>query len=1256
MCALFMLLCIVIGGYSYLTDFDRVRLMAEGYLSGLMGGRVEIRRATLSLFQGLRLDGVKVYVDRGAARPDSLLFSAQAFIVSYDPRKLLAGQLEATQIIAQKPQVFLTLTQTPHGDSWNYQRLRQAPQSSATSSTPTGKLSLPELLLRNAVVEIGELKAGQRCRVGSMAIDGQLAPAGDGESYQFEMQTRGVTLGPYASGTVSVNTGQVIAHLRDVEFGEDLRSMFPADLRDWWERHELAGRIDAVDMNYWPAQGKAPARFSIQTSIRDVNLAVRREEWSGQQDVGRWQRTAGAFALLREPYRLAGMMGMPPSSDVFSPMQAVTSMVEAPPLSLRVVQGLFTFTQDGIDVNDLLVRVSAGDGNDPSAANAFDVRGHTEGYRPDAPLRLEITSADPQGLYFPAQPTFLDSLPREIRDFYQDLKPEGHCRFHAAVNRPVAGAVPRVNAEVDVVDAKFLFHQFPYPFRGASGRIVFGRDPFTDNDYVNVINMRGYGIVGGPNEKAVVAISGRVGPLGPENPEPGFNLRATGTNIRSEPRLIAAMPPEVRQALKVFDAPGKGEFPQFKGSFVCNITRPPGPRQRMHFDTALDLLDASGRIVGFPYPCRHVQGKLAVHDDYVDIEKVTISDGAATSVVSGRVRWADEDGHGQPLDMKVNIVARSIPVDNDLLGAIPPEQTQWLRKLGVAGKLDVDGTVFTVVPPDWKTHAQPGKKPVDPPVRYDLALAVHDGTIWPSDGLFSISSVTGKLHLTPERLDLIQVRGHRESADISARGWFTFAGRRPEMRIHISAQNLATDDALYALLPADGRKAWDEVRPSGTVDAEINYGGALGPAAPAAVASAAPVVALPSQDQPSFDAVLRPRKLSVRLKTAPYPMSFSQGSVTIIPGRATLKDLRGSHGAAKLVVSGRGLLTSAPLWELNLHGEGFAVNSELRRAMPPTLLAIVDSVKLGGAIGFDFPRVTYRGSGGIADPDIDVGGVLTFDRGTLDVGVPLTDIYGRMQFTAATRQGKINSIGGVVNFDSLQMGGRPVRDLTLELTEPPGRDELHVDKIQAKVAGGDLSGSGLLTVLDSGTNRYTMNMVLRNADVKALTGETDQDIRGKLTASLTLEGAWGERRQRRGRGDVVVAGKQLYKIPLMLGLLQVTNLSLPLSGPFTHGTARYNVEGARVNFEQVDLRSDTMKVSGTGYLDFDTRQVRMTLLTDNPGGLRIPFISELWQDARQQLLKIDLRGTVQEPKVQPTSMGIFTTTIDQVFKADGAKK
>jgi hypothetical protein len=44
----------------------------------------------------------------------------------------------------------------------------------------------------------------------------------------------------------------------------------------------------------------------------------------------------------------------------------------------------------------------------------------------------------------------------------------------------------------------------------------------------------------------------------------------------------------------------------------------------------------------------------------------------------------------------------------------------------------------------------------------------------------------------------------------------------------------------------------------------------------------------------------------------------------------------------------------------------------------------------------------------------------------------------------------------------------------------------------------------------------------------------------------------------------------MYKIPLVLGLLQITNLALPITSPFNQAEASYGVDGQRITFE-IDL-------------------------------------------------------------------------------------
>src|SRR5688572_31191118 len=83
MMLLFFFLCSLIVGYLYVTDTKRVRAKAEQYLTQLIGGKVEVGGATLSIFEGLRLRDVRILVDPKDQAPDSVLFSADQFHLKY---------------------------------------------------------------------------------------------------------------------------------------------------------------------------------------------------------------------------------------------------------------------------------------------------------------------------------------------------------------------------------------------------------------------------------------------------------------------------------------------------------------------------------------------------------------------------------------------------------------------------------------------------------------------------------------------------------------------------------------------------------------------------------------------------------------------------------------------------------------------------------------------------------------------------------------------------------------------------------------------------------------------------------------------------------------------------------------------------------------------------------------------------------------------------------------------------------------------
>jgi hypothetical protein len=414
-----------------------------------------------------------------------------------------------------------------------------------------------------------------------------------------------------------------------------------------------------------------------------------------------------------------------------------------------------------------------------------------------------------------------------------------------------------------------------------------------------------------------------------------------------------------------------------------------------------------------------------------------------------------------------------------------------------------------------------------------------------------------------------------------------------------------------------------------------------------------------------------PRHLSATPLAVPYRLDQLAGTVSVRPNHVIFRDVTARHGDATVRFSGQGII-GAPRqdWDFKLSADNAPVDDDLRKALPPSLTDLLDSLQVRGRVTMDFTKLrlavtdssaattqasTTRAdaAGGASVTDADFALKLDFDKGSMDVGVPLADIKGRIDVAGSSRSNRLAALAGRIDVDSLSLAGRPVSRLKAELIKRPGQDQLTIGAMEASIAKGSMAGQIDYVFPDTGPSRYALDLSLLNADVRELVGDTEgQDIRGLLKARLAVQGTVNQPASRRGSGLVEIDGQQMYKIPLILGLLQVTNLSLPVTSPFTQATAQYSIDGMRVTFEKIVLRNKEMMMQGDGNLDFNTKQVKMTFVTDSTTWPKLPVIGDLIQGARHELLQIKLRGTLQEPRVSAGSMNTLTTTVDEVLRGD----
>ncbi|MGD0463448.1 MAG: AsmA-like C-terminal domain-containing protein [Tepidisphaeraceae bacterium] len=1208
MASLLLVLCLIIFGYIYLTDSERVRAMASSYLSDLLGGEVTIGKANLSIFEGLRLDDVTLQVDQ-THRPDSIIFHARTFLIRFHPTQLLAGQLEATQIVAIDPVVLLV--EDPSTHRWNYDRMWHGagPMGRRRANGAGGPLVLPQIILRDAEVAYMELRDGKTVPMGWYAIGGSLNPNDEeADRYDFQLQSRGrESMGPSADGTIRTQGGVSVARLQNFTFGPDIKTMLLSQPRQWCEWHQLQGRIDVPEMIYNPNPGGGGPIFRVELDLSDVEMALHPEEWMTREQNQRVQ----AFHRLLDTAQ--GRHWLSPAWA-----QVLRRLSTPEPIHFGQVSGNMVFTEQGIELKDLSGKLES---------NWFNVDGKIAGYSPDAPARLTLSSVNGHDLELPEfSPEYLGSLPREVQEVIERLHPKGTCGLRLVIERAEAGGKPTVSGQIDIHDGEFRFNQFPFPVSHVNGRVTIGDDPIAKMRGFRVLNLQGHGPSDGPNANALITLNGFVGPL---DGDAGVWLEVNGSNMVGDAVVRGALSPAARRALKMFDPDGSGQLPRGTGDFSCHIFRPIGPHKHFRVETDVNLYDAEASLAAFPYPIKHLTARLEIQDGLLKVVNGRMPHGDSTIHVEGTVRWWDRDvlPTTQPYGPDLRITASNLPIDDDLINAIPERQRAWVQGAGLGGRLDIDGHVFP------KSGNARGSE-----VNYVFDASLHDGKVQPDGGEAAMSGLTGRLRLTPGRLELGEVSGVRGDSAVAGHALIDWASGPPKIAITASAKELQLSPSLYRMLPEGGRKGWDLVHPHGTVDATLEFADTIG--------------AAPDR----LELLITPRDLSVTPASIPYRLDLVQGDVFISPHQVVLRDLKATHGNAGISISGTGQLGEHQAWALKVSAQQLTVDDELVGAVPDSVATVLKGLKVRGKVDVELSKLAYWPTGqaqGTTDgADVDFAAKITMLGTSLDIGLPATNVRGDIDLAGLMRGGRLHRLAGRCGADSLLLAGRAGSDFKLTLAKDSDEALIQISHVEGKFASGDLAGDGQYAFPDDLPSKYDLSLVLRDADVQQLTTPYEKDLRGRLTASLQLRGTWNEPQSRRGHGDVSVVGEKMYNIPVMLGLMQITNLALPLNSPFTEISTRYSLDGEKVVFEQIDLKSKDMTMSGSGEMNFALKSVSLWLTTKNAALVALPVVGPLIGGANQELLRIHIKGTIEEPKVTASTFGTVTTTVDQVFQSN----
>jgi len=334
--------------------------------------------------------------------------------------------------------------------------------------------------------------------------------------------------------------------------------------------------------------------------------------------------------------------------------------------------------------------------------------------------------------------------------------------------------------------------------------------------------------------------------------------------------------------------------------------------------------------------------------------------------------------------------------------------------------------------------------------------------------------------------------------------------------------------------------------------------------------------------------------------------------------------------------------------------------------LPAELTSALSEMSFHTDHGIRVPRadVTYNDDGTSAGRRVRVSGQVEFDDVAMQAGASVTQGAGTVGFTVERPAGMPAAYDLSALMTGFRFAGLSMSNGRLRLSGGGDSGAVHVPLMTADCYGGRASGTMSLTGRPDGRREYQASLklagvrfapVLRDLGATEHEGvaiaEPDQlaldESRGRLEAAVSLAGIMGDDESRRGRGLGTVGGGAVIQMPLLLPLVQFSNLQLPLDERLSVASAEFFLRGSTIVFEDVSAFSDSVRFFGYGTatwpgleldLRFNSRAVR-----------RMPVISGLIEGIRDELVSTTVTGPARDPKVSTTPLRATSRMLETLF-------
>jgi hypothetical protein len=1215
----------VVLAYRRFADPERVRAEAEALLQQFAHGRVRVGSAAFSIFDGIHLYDVAVASappEERSVRDSNIapetwceipishqVFSCREVLISHDPVSALWGRLRIRSVVAVEP--ICSIVHDRARGTTNIAGLFQV-----SSRMDRAEVAMPTIELRDARIRVVySAFGGERERIVedlALTLRGRPSQRNPG-IYDVVWQGGADTAGSGHS-QIDLQSG----YIRNVRGGLPSLSIETVMLAvnagydgagAWSDLLGLDGRVRATDYNLIDnpgAPGNAPRSATIDLHHASLSIPIHKEErtLASDQRYLRFENVDGTVLVTTNAIR-AEFTGRFHGSEC-----KVTATMRGG------VERLATL--DDVDF-DAQLTVTA----------------------------LNLPRSDPEAP--PEQVRFIQGFP-QLAKFFRDFDP------HGAI-------------DVDVEAAKRAGHDEPLEVRrilvtarGKSDASV-RQFPYRSSLLTGSVEYRPDGVwiqhVCGEYDAGAFCVDGRL-----DRPDPcaAAELSIRGEDILIDDELYRGLGARygwIRDQLRPL---GRIDVDLALHRSAC-IGDEPGTWRS---ETTVRFDDLSASYVGLPYPVDHLAGELIVDGKQLRIVRLDGDAGKAQVHVTGDVALASPESP----EMDVTIVADGAEFDDRLLTALPESIRTSIAALHPSGRFDLRTSLA-----------------VDPETRQVLSrstVKLRGASVRPDSFPVMLTDVEGRVRIEPSVIAIDDVVGRYRDATISATGtvgrsvpqqaWSSHATPQRALELALHCRELRIDDELRAAAPPKLRGVLTDWSVDGPISADI-------------------LIRRDStgEDDLTYHATAELDGVNVRsAEGGRFPILFEDvhGTMTIEASGVRGIGFHGRYGVAEVQVDFDTHETSeGEEGTIVLNATGLPLDENVRGFLPEGMYGGWDRAGLQGVVNVHCNELHYRKAGGSPNPTWQVDGRI--DLHQVDALADLVDLSGTLTVSGSL----VDRLGGATLAGRLHLATARVHSRTLSDIESAwslvrsanGAGRLSLAETHAAIYGGALTGQAEMLLapdrtdydltalvygmqiapwLQAGRNGLSESSPLVR-DSKLLVRDSNlaphddsaTQIRGTADAQLYLSGVVGDPLSRRGGGQLDVRDGYIYRLPILLAILNVLDMSVPNDEALHELEADFFVLGNRLQFDTIALHGGSLNLVGSGSMSLPDQAVDLRLVNVGVRSwARVPVLTDLVDSAVKEFVELRVTGPVSRPTVRAQPLRGLSEEFKRLFQKKPAKK